>query len=604
MPSLLRFVLHEILLVRWWARALLLVVSFSASIFGLAGPLAQKEFIDSLVQSSSHISDLLYINTRFSTQEYLWIAFFCLLLNLILSGLTNYIGAYESIKTQRRLAHKLFDKVLELRNDSMKGKATGEWVSVYATDIPHATVFLEQSLPMGASILFPLILTPLVLVLGFGFPWKLTCLVLFLLILINLGMAYRQSLFFYKFKKLAADRIGIVNEWIQNIRTLRILSWVNYFEKKIFEVREIETINRIGMVTNGQTMNAFSSSITYFMNVGALCLLAYSSETPLTPGSVLALLWIVAIFLMRTFRQLPWFFTFVFDSWTSMKRIHEFLSIQNTNRSLTAETNINTELNPQYAIEVEDLSLKLSEKLILDRVSFKVKPNQFICIVGEVGAGKTQLLQSLIRENFANFDQYSLFGQDVRSFSDTELRSHFSLAPQDSFIMSASLKENVLFKYLNSIDEALDEPVLESLRKAHFSMNQQRFPDGLLTKIGERGVNLSGGQRQRVNLARVDHNLSPIVLLDDSISAVDVRTENWLLENLFYKEWKNRTILLTTHRLKVIKQADSILFLQKGKLLDQGSFNELFERCPDFKVFVSSIVDEEPSSLNEGDSHD
>ena len=310
------FLLRQILFSRPQFRILILLSSFVASAFGLLGPFLQKEYFDLLA----------------SGQPVIWLligAFFCILLYLGFSQLTNFLGAREAILMQGHLSQKMYAQSLRLRSDSLQGKPVGEFVSVYATDIPGATVLLEQTLPTGASILFPLLLAPWALHRFFLVPWLPLISVMVGVSALNFAMAYRQSSFFFQFKKLAADRIGLVNEWIQNIRSLRILGWMSFFELKIFDMRIRETENRIGMLTNGQMMNSVASSITFVLNIVVVASLTFASSQPVTAGQLLAVLWIVAIFLTRPFRQMPWLFTFLFDAWTSIKRLSDVLKLDN-----------------------------------------------------------------------------------------------------------------------------------------------------------------------------------------------------------------------------------------------------------------------------------
>ncbi|HRO67532.1 MAG TPA: ATP-binding cassette domain-containing protein, partial [Pseudobdellovibrionaceae bacterium] len=159
--------------------------------------------------------------------------------------------------------------------------------------------------------------------------------------------------------------------------------------------------------------------------------------------------------------------------------------------------------------------------------------------------------------------------------------------------MSATLRDNVSFHYETSPDQ--DPEILRSLEAAQFRLDRERVENGLDTETGERGVNLSGGQRQRVGLARVHFADSPILLLDDCLSAVDVETEERLLEDLFDREWKNHTKLLVTHRLTVLDEVDRILFMKDGALLAQGTLEELQNSCADFREFTQSV-----SRLGEG----
>lgn len=553
--------------------------SLIATICGLAGPFYQKEFVDSLSNDGSY--------------QNLFIAFSCLLLALCFNMLANYLGIQESLHMQEILSKKLYDQTLYLRSDSLKGKTTGELVSIYATDIPGATQLLDLSLPQGSGIIFPLFLAPYALVKYLDIPAWPVGLGILCLVALSFFLAYRQSKFFILFKKLAADRIGLVSEWVQNIRTLRILGWVASFEKKIFEVREIETINRIRMVTNGQTMNAISSSMSFFLNILAIGFLVYFSTAPMTAGKLLAIMWIVAIFMTRPFRQLPWFFTFLFDSFTSLKRIDAILSLNNIDSLKRSDSSQKLSFDPVHAqaLKVAGLDLKIGEAELLKNLNFEIKNQEFVAIVGPVGSGKSLLLLSLLGETGANFKEYTIFGSDATHQPLDQLRQFFAFVPQEGFIMSASLRENVAFEY-DYIKEK-DPHILQSLKRCEFDLQKERVENGLDTEIGERGVNLSGGQKQRVSLARVDYFEAPIVLLDDCLSAVDVETEKLLVDRLLNSDWKTRTRILVTHRLSVLEKADRVLFITDGEIQAEGTYRELLATNQKFRNYAASVAQDE-----------
>lgn len=592
-----REILKFILFTRWPSRVAILSLSFCATVFGILGPFFQKEFVDTLTGQSPLMKSYFPESALWNNPVpllFLFLSFASLFLFLFFSTSANYLGGRESILMQQLLGQKLYHHILRLRSDSLKGRPIGDFVSVYATDIPGATVLLDQSLPLGAGILFPLILAPLALVYLFELPLTLTLTILGALVLLNLAMAFRQSRFFFFFKKLAADRIGLVNEWIQNIRTLRILGWVTEFEDRIFEVRQVETLNRVRMVTNGQVMNSISSSVTFFLNILAVVGVLYLTQTPLSSGTLLALLWLIGFFLTRPFRQLPWFFTFIFDAYTSLKRLSAVFELENSKVAFGSEqfAKLQSPSASKTSLKIKNLSLKIEGVALLKNLSFEVFTGEFVCIVGEVGSGKSLLLLSLMGETGAEFDDYEIGTHSVKDLHINQVKQYFTFVPQEGFIMSASLRENVAFQY--DADQTLDEKILSSLSRSQFDLNSERTHLGLDTEIGERGVNLSGGQKQRVSLARVDFLSSEIVLMDDCLSALDVDTEEKIMASLIDGAWAGKTRLLVTHRLSVLSKADRIFFMQSGEIIEIGTFNELLMRSESFRKFTLTVTEKAP----------
>jgi ABC-type multidrug transport system fused ATPase/permease subunit len=581
---------RKVLFSRPHFRALILFSSLGATALGLLGPFFQKEYIDLLLGSTAQTQVLENLAPGAPSWILMIFSFISVLGYLGLSQLTNFLGAREAILMQGDLSQKLYDQALTLRSDSLQGHPIGEMVAVYATDVSGATFLLEQSLPTGASILFPLVLAPWVLHEYFRVPWGPLLGLMGFVAIFNFSLAFRQSKFFYRFKKLAAERIGLVSEWINNLRALRILGWTKPFEARIHHLRLLETDNRITMVTNGQVMNSVASSITFVMNIVLVFALTSSSSAPVSSGTLFALLWIVGVFLTRPFRAMPWVFTFVFDSWTSIKRLSDFLLLENQN--LIPRKNefqkIHEPSISQPVLQIKNLNLKIGEDEVLKSVNFEIFKGEFVAIVGEVGAGKTMLLLSLMGETGAQFDQYSINGNSALELPLHQLRQFFTFIPQEGFIMSASLRENVAFDY--DVSSSQDSAILQSLERAQFNLNQERVTEGLNTEIGERGVNLSGGQKQRVSLARVDFYQAPIILMDDCLSAVDVNTEDKLMGGLIQGAWENRTRLLVTHRLTVLDEVDRILFLENGRIIASGTFTHLLKTNPKFQDFAATVA--------------
>ena len=573
-------------------RVLVLAVALTSALAGLLSPFFQKLFVDRLLGAESLAHGLSGLQWT-ETANPIWlvaVAFIFTLMAQATGVLASYIAINEGLILQRNFSDRLYRKMLAIRSDQLGSTTVGEVVSVYATDVPGGTALIDQVLPMLASIVFPLLFAPLAIKWICGIPVISTLLVMAGIIAVTLVLSTRQSRFFYRFKQLAAERTGLVNEWVQNIRLLRILGWIENFETKIFAKREEETINRVRMVTNGQLMNAFGSSINFVINVVGVATLIFSRPQSVTPGELFALLWIFGVFLSRPFRQIPWAFTFTLDSLSSLKRVQAFLRRASDPTEVVADEDRPVPAPQPTAVEIEGLSLEIGGQKLLNEINLSLRAGEFVAVVGEVGSGKSLLVLSLAGETGATFKKFEFRTdtkvEDALAMSVDERRRHFAFVGQDGFVMSATLRENVAFRYEAVGDTA---KVVESLETAQFRVQGEHLTDGLDTEIGERGVNLSGGQRQRVALARAHYLDRPIFLLDDCLSAVDVDTERLLISNLIDGAWAGRTRLLITHRLSVLEKVDRILFMENGRIADQGTFEELLERSSSMRDFVASV---------------
>ncbi|MBL7555163.1 MAG: ABC transporter ATP-binding protein [Bdellovibrionaceae bacterium] len=584
-----------ILLNRMRYRVLILAASFVSAMLGILSPYFQKGFIDFLMYDHSYLPSFL---TFSSPLPYLFLSVFFLVLSQLLNQVTNYIGVKEALFMQKKIGEKIYDKMLSLKLDTMTKRPLGEIVSLYATDVSGATVYLDQTLPSGSSTFFPLLITPFVLVTFFDTPIFFTLVVVVAITALNTLLAFRQSKFFYMFKTLAAERLGFVNEWVQNIRTLRILGWVEIIEQKIINKREVETRNRVKMVTNGQMMNSISTSFTFIVNVVTLSLLVIYYKRDLSPGEIFALLWILGVFLTRPFRQMPWFFTFAFDAATSIARIETFLSAKNKFDVREAELK---DLDSKNILEIEGLKLSIQDQEILNVDSFKVAKGQHAMIVGEVGSGKSLLLLSLLGETNCEWTRYVInrkfLTNDIKNF-----RNVFSYVPQEGLIVSTTLRDNIFLQYDAPKDR--DDKVTQAILHAQFKKDMAVLENGLETEFGERGVNLSGGQKQRINIARAAFDDRDIIVLDDSFSALDSETEHLVFTQLVNGAWKNKTVIMTTHRLNLLVSADVIHFMQNGRIKISGSYSDLINKEPDFRLFCNQLAENTSPDFVEKDKGD
>lgn len=572
-------------------RLAILALSLLAAIFGLSSPLFQKLFVDRLMNVEDTLAQGRF--AEWSTEMLLVAAFVMMLLATSCAIASVWIGMRESILIQAEIANRMYRKTLRMRPDQLGHRTVGEVVSIYATDVPGSTAVLEQTLPMGAAILFPLIFAPLAVHLIARVPLWATISVICAIVFLNAVLSYRQSRFFFRFKQLAAERTGIVSEWIQNIRLLRILGWVGDFEAKIYKKRVEETANRIAMVTNGQMMGAIGSSISFFVNFTGVASLVYLRRGDVTPGELLAMMWIFGVFLARPFRQIPWMFTFLLDALSSLRRVEAFLADRDEGESPPATSAPRVSGAPA-SLEVRGLQLEIANKQLLHPIDLTVAPGEFIAVVGEVGSGKSLLLMSLMGETGASFEELKIGGVSMKGLPPGERRRLFTYVPQEGFVMSATLRENVALQY--GVGEEIDPSVTASLHRAQFRLERENVSAGLETEIGERGVNLSGGQRQRVSLARADLVVRPVVLLDDCLSAVDVETENKLIETLISGYWGAKTRILVTHRLSVLEHVDRVVFMRDGRISDQGKFEELLSRSDAFRRFAATVAHHESGS--------
>lgn len=225
-------------------------------------------------------------------------------------------------------------------------------------------------------------------------------------------------------------------------------------------------------------------------------------------------------------------------------------------------------------IEFKDLTFQYSPKTqpVLKHIRLTVEAGQTLAIVGRTGSGKTTLVNLLLRLYNPERNQIFIDGVDINQIPLETLRENIGYVPQDNFLFSTSIRENVGF----SVDTIDQKQVEQATQMAQVYDNIVDFPDQFETMLGERGVTLSGGQKQRVSIARALYKDPRILILDDSLSAVDTQTEEKILESL-HEVMQNRTSIIIAHRISTIKDADHIIVLDQGEIIEEGTHEELLE---------------------------
>lgn len=284
--------------------------------------------------------------------------------------------------------------------------------------------------------------------------------------------------------------------------------------------------------------------------------------------------------------SLGWISSMVQEAEASQKRINEFLKtkpdIQNTFKEKSIIEGDITFENVTFTYEDTNITA-------LKNVSFTINKGETLAILGRTGSGKSTILSLISRLYDVDKGEVAIDGTDVKNINLSDLRNSIGFVPQDAFLFSDSIKNNIKF----GSEEATDDEVIAVAKKAVVHNNIISFNKQYDTILGERGITLSGGQKQRVSIARAMIKDAPILLLDDSLSAVDTETEEAILNNLT-EFCKDKTTIIVSHRVSSAKNANKIIILEDGEIIQQGTHNQLINQTGYYKeLYLKQLSEKE-----------
>jgi ATP-binding cassette subfamily B multidrug efflux pump len=284
--------------------------------------------------------------------------------------------------------------------------------------------------------------------------------------------------------------------------------------------------------------------------------------------------------------SLGWISSMVQEAEASQARINEFLKtepqIKNNNKQHTPILG---------EIEFDNVTFTYEDTNItaLKNISFKVKKGETLAILGRTGSGKSTILSLISRMYDVEEGKIYIDGQDIEDVNLYDLRNSTGFVPQDAFLFSDTIKNNIKF----GKEDATDDEVITVAKKAVVHDNITSFNKQYETILGERGITLSGGQKQRVSIARAMIKDAPVLLLDDCLSAVDTETEEAILNNLL-DFCKDKTTIIVSHRVSSAKNADSIIILEDGQIIQQGTHNQLISEPGYYKeLYLKQLSEKE-----------
>ena len=381
----------------------------------------------------------------------------------------------------------------------------------------------------------------------------------------------------HRFEKIQAQFSELSNFAQENLAGARI---VKAYAREDTQARRFEALNRRYKSLNlgiARVWGLFHPSLMFFTGVGAVVVLWFGGgqvvRGVISLGDFVAFSFYLTL-LMWPMIALGWVTNLFQRGAASMGRLNELLDIEPEIRDPETPTPLRA---ARGAVEFEDVSFRYpgGERDVLHSVSFRIEPGQTVAIVGATASGKSTLAGLIPRLYDVIGGVIRLDGVDIRDLELGALRDAIAFVPQEPFLFSMRLRTNIELRRSEEERGApLPDPLRGALAVSQLEKTLAVLPDGIDTRLGERGINLSGGQKQRATLARAVYRDAPVLILDDALSAVDSETETAILEAL-RDYMAGRTSIIVSHRVSAVRTADAIFVLDEGRLVERGTHEEL-----------------------------
>ncbi|MCX6199690.1 MAG: ABC transporter transmembrane domain-containing protein [Bacteroidetes bacterium] len=492
-----------------------------------------------------------------------------LLIQAVLSFFRIYLFEYVAQHAMSSIRRALYEKIITLPIQFFEENRVGNLTSRISSDVTQLQDALTNQLAFFVrQLVLPIVCIPFI----FAISVKLTLIILALLpVLVIAAVIFGK--FIRNISRKAQDELAESNTIVEE--TFQAADVVKAFTNEAYETRRYSKISisvaNIGMYA-AKYRAAFVSFIIFAM-FGAIVFIVYAGLNEVAKGSM-------------TMGELIQFFLLTLFIGSSLAGLSESYSV--LQKTIGASERINEILGETSEIETSDEHLfspvkgdvefkgvhfaypsRKDTKLFHD-LSFLVNAGQKIALVGPSGSGKSTIIKLL--SGLYPFEQGDIFidGKSIRDYNVTALRKNFGTVPQDTILFGGTIRENIAYGKTN----ATEEEIITAARKANAFSFIDSFPEKFDTVVGERGVKISGGQKQRIAIARAILRDPKILILDEATSALDSESEK-LVKEALDELMKNRTTFIIAHRLSTIREADVILVISKGKIVEQGTHIEL-----------------------------
>ncbi|MGN4125159.1 ABC transporter ATP-binding protein [Lysinibacillus sphaericus] len=538
----------------------------------LVQPLIMAKIIDEGVRAQNH--------------DMIWQWGAVLLMLSFIAFLAGIVNSYYSSHTAQSFAFDLrnamFEKIQSFTLATYQKFSTASLITRLTNDVTQVQTVLFMSLRImlraplavvGSMIMAFAVNAKLALFLVIGAP----IILVFLVYMVAKGVSY-----FGRVQK-RVDRLNRVLQ--ENLQAIRL---VKAYLRGTYEASRFEQVAlhlKIDTVKALRTMEYIMPVLLFIMNMSLLAVLWFGTKQVAAGTAPLGDIVAIVNYAMRmtgSFSMFAFIIIFYARAKASAERMTEVLAVENEVEDTSPFEEASSEAKfGELVFENVSFTYPGAEKAVLSNVSFQVKPGEKLAIMGATGAGKSTLLQLIPRFYDVSSGQISVEGKDVQQWDLQELRETIGYVPQQSLLFTGSIADNIRW----GDAEAEMEEVFQATMQAQIHASVEDFPNGYDTRVGQKGVNLSGGQKQRLSIARALLRKGHLLMLDDSTSALDVKTEQALWEAL---SDERATMLVVTQKIRTAKVADRILLIDAGEVVAYGTHDELLQSSILYKKIAIS----------------
>ena len=569
--------------------AILLVVVFAigSSVFNIAGPKilgnATTEIFNGLVNKVSNSGSGIDFDSILKTLTLLATLY---VISSIFSFIQTFITSDISQKVSYNLRKSISKKINKLPLNYYDKQTNGEVLSRVTNDVDAISQNLNQILSQMITAVTTLI-GVLVMMLSISVTMTLVSLVVIPLSLIMMMFVVKKS---QKHFRAQQEFLGHTNGHIEEIYGgHNIMKAFNGEEKAIEEFDKLNN-SLYKSAWKSQFLSGMMMPIMVFIgNLGYVIVAIMGGfltiKNKIEVGDILAFIQYVKSF-MQPISQTAQIANVMQQTAAAAERVFEFLEEEEIVEDV--ENSIPTE-NIEGSVQFENVRFGYNEdKIIINDFSVNIKPGQKVAIVGPTGAGKTTIVKLLMRFYELNGGKILIDGHDYKDFTRNELRKMFGMVLQDTWLFNGSIMENIRYGRL----DASDEEVVKAAKLAHADHFIKTLADGYNMEINEEADNISQGQKQLLTIARAILSDPKILILDEATSSVDTRTEV-LIQQAMENLMEGRTSFIIAHRLSTIKNADVILVMKDGDIIEQGNHEELLKLNGFYSELYNSQFEEE-----------